>query len=312
MIRIEHGKPSTIISAAKRAGQAKAAQRASEQAMANAARLREKQMDMEYRTALAQQDRAIDLQMNERAKLWEIQKMELRSQIDFQREEQLRQRKLDSIDSAIQQIDKEVLAGRISEQEAYPIKQKLELNKVGVSVPVSAFPGDEEERYGVRPYWMRGRDAPEGTPERQLYEAKMAEQISGERRGVVPYYLDPTFIGNYPEAARQAQEARGIFLSDEEFNALTQKPMGTKELDVGVQTEVPIGDGRIRVISPEGQTGTILESELQDYINQGFTIIGEQKAFRGTGATGTWEEPLTEIPAVKRTKRRKATVGTID
>jgi len=189
--------------------------------MASAARLREKQMEMEYRETLRQQDIAIDLQMQERAKLWEIQKMELRSQMDFQREEQQRQRKLDSADNAIQQIDKEVLAGRMTEQEAYPLKQKYELNKLGVDVPTSLLPtGGEEDRYGVDPYWMRGREAPEGTPERQLYEAKMEQQISGVRTGTVPYYLDPQFIGTYPEAARQSQEARGIFLSDEEFNDL--------------------------------------------------------------------------------------------
>ena len=238
-ITVKHGKPSTIISAAKRAGKAKAAQRASEQAMAAAARLREKQMDMEYRTALAQQDRAIDLQMNERAKLWEIQKMELRSQTDFAREEQARQRKLDSYDNALQQIDKEVLAGRMTEQEAYPLKLKYEMNKMGVDAPTSLLPtGDEEDKYGVRPYYLEPefeRDYPE------LAEAKKKEVISGQRRGTVPYYLDPEYIRTNPAAARQAQEARGIFLSDEEFDDLTgtptELPLGDKQLDVGVQVE---------------------------------------------------------------------------
>ena len=233
-IKIRHGRPETMLTAAQLVGEARKQEE-----------VQKMQMEFDYRQTLRQQDMVIDLQMQERAKQWEIDKMQLRSQIDFQREEQQRQRKLDSIDSAIQQIDKEVLAGRITEQEAYPIKQKLEISKTGVSVPVSAFQGDEESRYGVRPYWMRGRDAPEGTPERQLYEAKMAEQISGERRGVVPYYLDPTFIGTYPEAARQAQEARGIFLSDEEFDSLKsgvgQMPLGDKQLDVGVRVGEPVG-----------------------------------------------------------------------
>ena len=298
-IRIEHGKPSTLLTAAQLAGEARKQEE-----------IQKMQMEFDYRQSLRQQDMQIDLQMQERSKLWEIQKMELRSQIDFQREEQLRQRKLDSIDSAIQQIDKEVLAGRITEQEAYPIKQKLEISKTGVSVPVSAFPGDGEERYGVRPYYLEPefeRDYPE------LAEAKRKEVISGQRRGTIPYYLDPTFIGNYPEAARQAQEARGIFLSDEEFDSLKsgvgQMPLGDKQLDVGtrVEEEAPVGEGRIRVMSPEGQTGTILESERQDYINQGFTVLGEQKAFRGAGATGTWEEATVKLP----TPKRKPRLGTI-
>ena len=217
----------------------KEAQRKEEQRI----RKEEIQMQQQYQQNVKMLDAQLDLEMYERSKRWEIDKMELRSQMDFQREEQQRQRKLDSADNAIQQIDKEVLAGRMTEQEAYPLKLKYEMNKMGVDAPTSLLPtGDEEERYGVRPYWMRGREAPEGTPERQLYEAKMAEQISGERRGVIPYYLDPTFIGTYPEAARQAQEARGIFLSDEEFENIKsgtteQLPLAGKELDVGVRAE---------------------------------------------------------------------------
>ena len=270
-IKIKHGRPETMLTAAALAGQARKQEE-----------IQKMQMEFDYRQSLRQQDMAIDLQMNERAKQWEIDKMQLRSQIDFQREEQLRQRKLDSIDSAIQQIDKEVLAGRITEQEAYPIKQKLELNKMGVNVPVSAFPGDEEDRYGVDPYWMRGRDAPEGTPERQLYEAKLAEGISGERMGTRPYYFDPSFLSTYPEAARQAQEARGIFLSDEEFSAMArgetaELPLGDKELDVGVRAQPTeaVGGERVRVVSPNGEAGSILRGEITEYRAAGFEIIDE-------------------------------------
>lgn len=236
-IRVEHGRPETIIAAAKRAGEAQAAMREAEKAE----RLQIQQEEFEYKTALRQQDIAIDLQMNERAKLWEIQKMELRSQIDFQREEQQRQRKLDSLDSAIQQIDKEVLAGRITEKEAYPIKQKLEISKTGVSVPISAFQDDEDEdKFGVQPYWMRGREAPEGTPERQLYESKMAQTISGERTGTVPWDLDPRYIRT--AAAEESRVNRGIFLEPEDISEFIGArgaglPLDDKELDVGVRVE---------------------------------------------------------------------------
>lgn len=124
------------------------------------ARKQEIQASFQYKTAMRQQDMAIDLQMSERAKMWEIEKMELRSRMDFQREEQQRQRKLDSADNAIQQIDKEVLAGRMTEQEAYPIKQKLEISKLGVNIPMGAFEGKEEA--GL-PWYMREtyKDFPE-------------------------------------------------------------------------------------------------------------------------------------------------------
>lgn len=240
------------------------------------------QMQQQYQQDMKVLDAQLDLEMYERSKRWEIDKMQLRSQVDFQREEQQRQRKLDSIDSAIQQIDKEVSAGRMTEQEAYPLKLKYEMEKMGVDMPTSLLPGREEEGYGVRPYWMRGRDAPEGTPERQLYESKMAEGISGERMGTRPYYFDPSFLSTYPEAARQAQEARGVFLSDEEFNAMArgetaELPLGDKQLDVGVQTQPieAVGGERVRVISPNGEAGSILRGEITEYRAAGFEIIDE-------------------------------------
>lgn len=308
-IKIAHGRPETLLTAAQMKGEERVAQ----QELERTERLQAQQREFEYRTAIRQQDMAIDLQMQERAKAWEIEKMELRSRMDFQREEQQRVRKLDSLDSAIQQIDKEVLAGRMTEQEAYPIKQKLELSKLGINVPVSAFPGDEEDKYGVDPYWMRGEDAPPGSPERMLYEAEMKRRIEGAT-GTVPYHLSTKFLRSLPPAtAQEMLEVKGIFFdSDGEFEEwLAERESG---VDIGVRAEPQAEpeDGRIRVVSPEGETGTILESELQEYINQGFTIVGESKAFRGVGAQGAWEEPLTEIPAAKRVKRRKATVGTID
>jgi len=174
-IKIKHGRPETMLTAAALAGQARKQEE-----------LQKMQMEFDYRQSLRQQDMAIDLQMQERAKQWEIDKMQLRSQIDFQRKEQLRQRKMDSIDSAIQQIDKEVLAGRITEQEAYPIKQKLELSKTGVSVPVSAFPGDEEDRYGIPPWWTspEWEDTPEGIAAR---EKALAPRV--ERPTFTPYNI---------------------------------------------------------------------------------------------------------------------------
>ena len=242
------------------------------------ARKEEIQADFKYKAAIRQQDMAIDLQMNERAKMWEIEKMELRSRMDFQREEQKRQRELDRIDSAIQQIDKEVMAGRITEQEAYPIKQKLEISKTGVSVPISAFGGDEDERFGVQPYWMKGRDAPEGTPERQLYDTKIAQGISGERGGTVPWDLSPKYIRT--AAAEESRVNRGIFLEPEDIEEFigrgeAELPLANKQLDVGVQTGGAAGGvtEQIKVISPNGIEGTIPAEDLADALAEGYTIF---------------------------------------
>ena len=238
-IRVEQPGLAQLYGAAATLSKAeKEAQRKQEQE----SRKEEMQMQMQYQQNMKMLDAQLDLEMYERSKRWEIDKMELRSRMDFERVEQIRQRKLDSIDSAIQQIDKEVLAGRMTEQEAYPLKLKYEVNKMGVDIPTSLLPvGDEEEDgFGVKPYWMRGRDAPEGTPERQLYEAKMAEQISGERRGTVPWDLDPRYIRT--AAAEESRVNRGIFLEPEDIDEFlgmetAELPLTDKQLNVGVRAE---------------------------------------------------------------------------
>ena len=303
-IKIEHGKPSTLLTAAQMKGEARKQEE-----------MQKIQLDFEYKTALAQQSMSIDLEMDARARMWEIEKAEIASRVDFAREEQTRQRKLDSADNALQQIDKEVLVGRMTEQEARPLKLKYEMNKLGVDVPVSLLPtGDEEDRYGVQPYWMRGREAPEGTPERQLYETKMAEGISGERRGTVPYYLDPTFLRQLPtQTAQDILASRDIiFDSDEDFEAFLnsleddkqQQGLQTKSLDVGVRSEGAIEGGRIRVVSPEGRTGTILESELPEYKDRGFEVIGDTTKPAAETVPPTTEDIVKQLEAGKERFRK--------
>jgi len=64
-IVVKHGKPSTQLTAAQMAGEARKQEE-----------MQKMQMEFDYRQTLRQQDMAIDLQMNERAKLWQIEKME--------------------------------------------------------------------------------------------------------------------------------------------------------------------------------------------------------------------------------------------
>lgn len=204
------------------------ARRAQEQA----ARRQDIQEQRQYQQNVKLLDTQLDLEMYERSKRWEIDKMELRSQMDFQREEQLRQRKMDSIDSAIQQIDKEVLAGRMTEQEAKPIKLKYEMEKMGIDIPISLLPGREREEAGL-PWYMR--EAYKEFPEAQAIRERM---ITGK--------VDPT------------QQLIQRFLAGGE----------AEEVE-------PVKMGRVRVISPTGQTGTIEASEVESFRAKGFTIIGE-------------------------------------
>lgn len=267
-IRVEHGKPETLIAAAKRAGEAQAAIRAQEQAE----RLQTQQMEFDYRTSLKQQDMAIDLQMNERAKLWEIDKMQLRSQMDFQREEQQRQRKLDGYDNIDTQLDKEISAGRVSEKDdgVRLLRLKNDLARQGMNVSINELRQLQEgEKTGVSPWWMAGKDAPEGSPMRQAYDTNIAQEISGERTGTIPWDMSPQYIRT--AAANQSREARGIFLEPEEIEAFAKTPdtpLGDKQLDVGVRTE----------------SQTAVDAPPQDALLREFN----KAAKRGDKATAKW------------------------
>ena len=261
------------------------------------------QMQMQFQQNMKQMDYRLGLEKYERAKRWEIDKMELASQIDFQREEQTRQRKLDGYDNALSQIDKEVQSGRITEKEAEPYRLKINLNKQGVNVSVSEIARQQEEdKYGVRPYYTDPdfeRDFPE------LAEAKKKDIVEG-RAGTIPYQLSPEFLRTLPSSVAQDMLVnKGIFFdSDEEFEAwlvnlesATPKglPLGDKELDMGQRVDV--NGEEVTVISPTGEEGTIPIEDLDEALAAGYTRI---RAFRGAGATGTWEEPFVGPPAPKR------------
>ena len=114
--------------------------------MTNAARLQEKQMELDYRVALRQQDDAMDLEMQGRAKLWEIEKMELRSRGDFTREEQKRQRALDQYEAAMDYIDESDLFDE-GQKEGLKFKATLKLlNQNIAGVDKLLFPTEPTQR----------------------------------------------------------------------------------------------------------------------------------------------------------------------
>lgn len=245
-IRIEHGRPETLVKAAIQAGKARAAIRAQERAE----RFQAQQQELEYRQALRQQDMVIDLQMNERAKMWEMEKMELRSRLDFQREEQKRIRKLDNIDNVLQQIDKEVEAGKITEEDAYPYRFKFMLEREGIDAPVSLLPKTDEARFGIAPYWMAGKTAPVGSPERALYDAKIKDILSGEKVGTVPYYLDKNWLSRNRFIAQQVLDSHNIFLSEDEIDDYIA---GEAVIPTPAPTETPLEEVMPKVL-PEPKT----------------------------------------------------------
>jgi len=232
-IKVQHGDPRDIIKLGKLAGEARAAEIKAQREAAKEAAV----MEMKNRRELAMFQSQLQLERakfqhmagfeaEKRAKLWEIEKMQMRSQFDFMRKEEQRARKLKDIDNSLAAIDKEVEAGRISKKEAYPIKLKLEVSKSGVDLPSTLLKDSSTERYGVQPYWMRGKDAPPGTPERKLYEAQIAQKTMGERGGTVPWYLTPKYVDT--PAGVSAQMENNIFLEDAERQrmavGMTTKP----------------------------------------------------------------------------------------
>ena len=259
-------------------------------------RREDEKMQQQHQMNMKQMDYQLDLEKYERAKRWEIDKMELASQIDFQREEQSRQRKLDGYDNALSQIDKEVQAGRITEKEAEPYKLKINLNKEGVNVSVSeiARQQDEGERTGMPPYWMAGKDAPVGSSMQQLYETKMAEGISGQRTGTVPWDLDPRYIGTV--AAEESRVSRGIFLEPEDieqFKNIGQSqalPLDDKQLDIGVQIGPKAGvSAGAQTGAPQQDLRVALLAEFNKSAQRGDRAIAKELWDRGV-KLGYWKD----------------------
>ena len=231
-------------------GQAKAEQEAAQKAFAANERRAAQIADQQYRDAVRQQDIVLDLEMRERAKRWEIDKLEIRSRMDFEQEEKERGRKIESANNALAQIDKEVSAGRMSEDEAYPLRLKYTLEKQGADAPTSLVkPGGREDEYGMKPYWMQGEQAPEGSPMRQLYETKLQQGISGERGGSIPWELQSENI-NDPRA-KALRENKGIYLEDYQQDTNASIPTVTTDaefdaLKSGQQFYDPQGNLRIK------------------------------------------------------------------
>lgn len=83
---------------------------------------------LDYQAALERErrSRAAQIEREDRAKAWDIEKMEMRSRIDFEREEGVRQKKLDGIDSSLAQIEKDVKSGKYSPTQVENYVFKLE------------------------------------------------------------------------------------------------------------------------------------------------------------------------------------------
>lgn len=140
-IEVRHGTVESIAKLGLLAGQSVAAQREAERA----ATLVQQAQAQEHQRAMTVYRAQLDLQASMRSQEWELEKMEVRSRMDFEREERERMRKLDDIDSAMRQIDREVESGRITEVQSNALKFRQEMKRYGAAPPVSLIQPPTEE-----------------------------------------------------------------------------------------------------------------------------------------------------------------------
>jgi len=264
------------------AGRVTAAQREAERAESFAQAIVQQQLSQRHEAEMAQFNADLRLEAEKRSRLWELEKMEMASRADFAREEQSRQRKLDNIDNAMQQLDKEVLAGRMSEEEVRPLKLKYQMNKLGLDVPVSFLRPAEEERYGVEPYWRKFRDYPEESPERQLYDAKMRDEAGVDVPSVdVPSRTDVSaavkFLTEYEEKKGKAAKFYHPFAPEpteeeetvaEYFRDILRRARVTARVTEGIESAGAVGAVGVGAGIPVGGISTGLpEPKTQQEYN---------------------------------------------
>jgi len=88
----------------------------------------------------------LDIEAAKRSHQWEFEKMEIRSRLDFEREERERMRRLDDADNALRQIDREVESGRITNEQADTLRFYQEMKQYGAAPPISLIQPPREER----------------------------------------------------------------------------------------------------------------------------------------------------------------------
>jgi len=237
-IEIKHTDVGTIAKLGLLAGQSVAAQKEIERTQALARQARQ----IEHERKMTAFRAEIDLQAAMRSQQWEVEKMEIRSRLDFEREEKERMRRLDDADNALRQIDREVEAGRITEVQANALRFSQEMKKYGAAPPVSLIqpPREERERYispsqrmaaykalqteelreptaweKFLPTWLGGKE--ELTEEEQFYREMFEKTAKGIPLGAAPSIPTGTISSGLP-----------IVRNDADFDAL---PSGAEFID---------------------------------------------------------------------------------
>lgn len=201
------------------AGQAEAARKAEETVL----RMQEQLRSQEHQREMAEFDAQLQIDSEKRARIWEFEKAEMSSRVDFEREERRRQVKLDERDAKLDALERALSDGIIDEED-------YNLARVQIETGVPAYT-----------------------------QAKIAE--------------------------------RGGDTAKEQLTAHIKSLLGDKTPTDDVTTDK---SERIRVRTPEGETGTIEAWEWPLYKIQGWSLApvepkpkGEKPKF-GLASPSEW------------------------
>lgn len=176
-------------------GKAEAEQRSAQLAFEASERRAAQESDQQYREAIREQDLAIDLQMQERSKLWEIEKMEMRSRMDFEREERTRQKKLAEKEAKVNALENAFKNGQIGEEDY----------QQAVLQTQSEIPFYTQHQINQR---AGGESTP--SPSRQLGDINAAFELQGyTSEDLKEVGLDPDDFPMIPQAGGTTGDAIG-------------------------------------------------------------------------------------------------------
>lgn len=226
-IKFKHGSPQEARAVAEDVG------RRNEQRRQQA-----QQEEMAYKDSLRQQDLQISLEAESRSKMWEIEKMELRSRMDFEREERARQKKLAEQDAKVEALDNALLNGQISEED----------HSNAVLQTKSGIPIYAQSQINKR---ADAEDIP--SPSRQLGDINAAFELQGYTSADLEEVgLDPNDFPMIPKA-------------------------GGGVGGVAPQDIPQAGGGMVIVQDEEGNIVEIPEANLQQAIDLGATLLSGGK-----------------------------------
>ena len=221
---------SAVAKAGQAAGQARAAEAAANRAEHKRAQMEARNAQREerqYRQAIRSQDLAIDLQIQERSKLWEIEKIEMRSRMDFERDERTRQKKLAEKDAKLNALESAYKNGQINEndyqnavlqtQSGLPIytQGKIEQRSGGESVSspsqqISAIKALKHEDY-QEPNWLQslipgGKEelSPETIAEKEILQ----NIVSGgyKTQPIISETIEPQDVDSFEATVAQLKQ----------------------------------------------------------------------------------------------------------